>query len=98
MASNYQPTPVTLTNANDQATYSQIQTLIANAVLPGTSGTLRNSAADTTSGYLAQKLLVTSASGELAISTDNAAANEDSRLTFIRDEGQIALYDGIMSL
>lgn len=98
MAPNHQATAVTLTNAGDLPTYSQIQVLIANATTITSPGQIKNSASDTTAGYLSTKLLVTSATGELAIATENAAANEDTRLTFIRDDGQQALYTSIMGL
>lgn len=95
---NYLGDDITETNNRDIVDYLALSTAIAASVPAGTAGTIFNSALDTTRGYLATKLLVTSASGELAIATENGAGNEDSRLTFIPDEGQRALYAGVMSL
>lgn len=75
---------ITPTNAGDLLTYSDVQTLIANAALPGTAGTLRNSAADTTSGYHLAKHDAAVASGDLATAawtTENPAGNELALLT-----------------
>jgi hypothetical protein len=86
------------TDVNAYALWGAVETAIATAAFPATAGTLLNSATDTTAGYLHTKLQVTSTTGELAASTDNPSANEAYRLTFARDEGQIALYDSIFAL
>ena len=94
---NYLPTATTLTNAQDVPSYTQVQTLLANAALPASEGAILNSAADTTAGYLTQKLAVTSSTGELAKSTDNPAGNEATRLTFTpRRQTAAAYYFGSM--
>lgn len=92
---NYQPTSVTLTNSGDLPTYAQVQTLIANASIPASSGAILNSASDTTAGYLSQKLTV---SGSLTIATVNPGGNETSNISFTSDEGQVALYSGVFAL
>lgn len=80
----------TLTNANDLPTYSQVQTLIANATLPATAGTVRNSANDTTAGYLSPKItvqigtLTTTQVGGLttfSLATVHAGGDEQALLT-----------------
>jgi len=83
MVPNYLPTALAaLSNANDFPTYSQVQTLIANAALPASAGSVLNSAADTTAGYLLQKLNV-SAAGAVsgAWTTENPGADENALLT-----------------
>lgn len=75
---NYQPTSVTLTNAGDLPTYTQVQTLIANAALPATAGTFRVSANDTTAGYASQKIASTASTGIAVVqSISNPGADED---------------------
>jgi hypothetical protein len=76
-------------NSLDIPSWGAVQTAIATATLPGTAGTLRNSASDTTSGYLRQKLTTqiatlttTQVSGltSVQLSTINAGANEQTAL------------------
>lgn len=76
-------------NSTDILNYGAIQTLIANAALPATAGTVRNSAADTTAGYLSQKitqqlsgLTTTQVSGlvSVVLATINPAGNEQLAL------------------
>ena len=50
-------TSTTLTNANDIPTYTQVQTLIANAAIPAAAGTILASASDTTAGYAGTKIV-----------------------------------------
>lgn len=78
---------VTPTNNGDILNYSQIATLIANAALPATTGAVRNSASDTTSGYLSQKM---AGSGAVVLSTTNPAGNEILNIAV----GSLALTDG----
>lgn len=87
---NYLPNATTLTNNQDLVSYLQMSTAIATAALPATAGTVRNSAADTTAGYLSQKL-TTNVSGltttqvagltSVQLSTVHAAANEQIALS-----------------
>lgn len=79
----------------DIPAWSAVETAIANAALPATAGTVRNSASDTTSGYLATKLTF---SGSLVATTSGGGANETRDVTFTFDEGQGALYAGVMGL
>lgn len=85
----------TLTNNGDLVSYTQLQTAIATASLPATSGTLLNSAADTTAGYLSQKITV---SGSLVLTTTSAGGNEKSNIAFTFDEGQGSLNAGIFGI
>lgn len=81
---NYLPTATTLTNPQDIPSYTQTQTLIANAALPASTGAILNSAADTTAGYLSTKQTVATAD-DLFIATKataNPAANENTQWTF----------------
>lgn len=68
----------TLTNAGDVVVKTTLETAIATASLPATSGTVLNSAADTTAGYLGQKIAV---AGNLALTTQNGGADEDALIT-----------------
>lgn len=56
---------------------------------------VKNSATDTTPGYLATKLTF---SGSLVATTSGGGANESRDVTFTFDEGQGALYAGVMGL
>ncbi len=64
--------------ATDAVNKTQMETAIATAGLPATSGTILNSANDTTAGYLGQKISV---AGDLALSTQNPGANEARLVT-----------------
>ena len=57
----------------DIPAWSAVETAIANAGLPATSGTVLVSGTDTTAGYLGSKISV---SGALSQTTDNPGANE----------------------
>jgi len=78
----------TLTNAGDVPNYSQVQTLIANAALPASAGTMLNSGTDTTAGYLSQKITV---SGDISMATQNLGGNENTRLTVNAKKTAIAM-------
>ena len=70
------------TAATDAVNKTQMEVAIANAALPATAGTVRNSLNDTTADYHAGKHAVT-ASGDLAaaFTTQNPGADEDLLLT-----------------
>lgn len=67
----------TLTNAGDIVVKTTLESAIATASLPATAGTVLNSAADTTAGYLASKIV---GSGAVVVSTINGGANEDTQI------------------
>jgi len=77
-APGYISDTITLTNDGDIVTKTTLESAIATAALPATSGTVLNSAADTTAGYLNSKVTV---SGALSKSTTNSGANEALNLT-----------------
>lgn len=85
----------TLTNNGDLVNYAQMQAAIAALLSSTIAGLVFNSAADTTVGYLGQKLTV---SGSLTKSTTSAGGNEATNIDFTFDEGQGALYAGVMAL
>jgi hypothetical protein len=83
-AATWRGSTITPTNSGDLLTYSDVQTLIANAALPATSGTVRNSASDTTAGYLSAKDTIATAD-DLFLATKataNPSANETQNWTF----------------
>lgn len=82
-------------NGTDAVNLAQMAAAIAASVPVGTAGTFLNSIADTTRGFLTDKLTVT---GSLTMTTVNAGGNEFSQLGFTFDEGQTALYAGVMAL
>lgn len=85
-APTWRGSTITPTNAGDLLTYSDVQTLIANAALPATAGTTRVSASDTTAGYLSQKLpFVAGAGTAVTSSISNPAADEDLTTTYALD-------------
>ena len=65
-------------NGLDIPAWSAVQSAIATAGLPATSGTILNSGADTTSGYNSQKNTAKT-NGGFARSTLNAGANEQNQ-------------------
>lgn len=68
---------VTLTNATDIVDKTNLESAIAVASLPATAGTVLNSAADTTAGYVNQKITSSmSGAATVTISTLNSGANE----------------------
>ena len=85
------------TAATDAVTVGQLAAAIAASVPAGTAGTFLQSIADTTRGFLSDKIQV---SGNLAISTGNAGANEYMLITntYVPDEGQTALYAGVLAI
>ena len=83
------------TEATDAVNKTQMETAIANAGLPSTAGTVRNSLNDTTSGYLSQKIAV---AGSLVLTTLNPGGNEQSEISFTLDEGQADFNAGIFAL
>ncbi len=95
MTPNYGGTPTPTSGSLDIGAWSAVETAIANAALPATAGTIRNSATDTTSNYIATKLTF---SGSLVATTSNPGGNETRDVTFTFDEGQSALYAGVMAL
>ena len=74
---------------------AQMAAAIAASVPLGTAGTVLNSIADTTRGFLADKLTV---SGSLTLSTVNPGGNEHANIDFTFDEGQQALAGGVYGL
>ena len=81
---------LTPANNGDLMTKLQVSTAIATAVFPATAGTVLNSVADTTAGYLSQKvtlslsgLTTTQVSGltSLTIGTKNSGANEHLKIS-----------------
>ena len=81
---NYLPTSTTLTNAQDIPSYAQLQSAIATASFPATSGTILNSAADTTAGYHSAKHTIATAD-DLFLATQataSPASNETLQYTF----------------
>lgn len=89
-------TGMTAGTANtDGVNVQQMATAIAASVPAGTAGTFLNSIADTTRGFLTDKLAV---SGSLTLTTLNPGANEQTQIGFTFDEGQTALYAGVMGL
>lgn len=88
---NYTGDTILLTNAGDLVNYTAMTNAIA-ALLSGTvTGLVLNSAADTTLGYLGQKI---TGSGAVAISTTGAGGNEKSNIAV----GDLALTDGGLQL
>ncbi len=83
------------TESTDAVNKTQMESAIALAAIPATPGTVRNSSGDTTAGYLSQKIAVT---GSLVLTTLNPGANEQAQISFTLDEGQTALYAGVMAL
>lgn len=77
-AANYIGADITEANARDLMDKSAVETAIATASLPATAGTVLNSAADTTAGYLGQK--ITEGTG-IDIATQNGGANENSQIS-----------------
>lgn len=70
------------TTATDAVNKTQMEVAIANAALPATAGTVRNSLNDTTAGYLGGKLnLAVSGALSGAWSTENPTGNEKALLT-----------------
>lgn len=74
---------LTLANAGDLVSNLQMSTAIANAALPATAGTVLNSAADMTAGYLSAKVIpqttglsTTQVSGLVSVQTQSAGGNE----------------------
>ena len=67
----------TLTNNGDLVNFAQLNAAIATAVFPATPGTILNSAADTTAGYLSAKLTGT---GSVIISTTSPGGNEKTNI------------------
>lgn len=80
-------TTTTLTNGNDIVSFTQLNAAIAAAGLPATAGTVLNSAADTTAGYLASKITGT---GAVVVSTTSAGGNEKTNIAV----GALGLTDG----
>ncbi len=76
-----------LVNSNDVVTKTTLESAIATASLPATAGTILNSAADTTAGYLSAKVAV---AGSLTKATTNPGANETLTLTV----GSLGLTNG----
>lgn len=95
MVPNFLPTATVLANDQDLVSRLQMATAIATAGLPATAGTVLNSVADTTANYLSTKLTF---SGSLVATTSNPGGNETRDVTFTFDEGQGALYAGVMAL
>lgn len=87
---NYLPTATTLTNNQDLVSKLQLETAIATASLPATSGTVLNSAADTTAGYHAAKHTL-SASGALSGSFSTTSGGGDEDLLLTLSVGSLAL-------
>lgn len=83
------------TSGTDAVNLTQMSAAIAASVPAGTAGTFLNSIADTTRGFLTDKL---QAVGSLVLTTRNAGANEYTEISFTFDEGQTALYAGVMAL
>ena len=83
------------TAGTDAVNLAQMAAAIAASVPAGTAGTVLNSVADTTRGFLADKLAVT---GSLSLTTLNPGGNEQAQIGFTFDEGQTALYAGVMGL
>lgn len=88
---NYIGTDITEANSRDLMDKGAVETAIATASLPATSGTILNSVADDTAGYLNQKVTVsistatTTQLGSLLsvqLSTENAGSNEKLKTTF----------------
>lgn len=79
----------------DGVNVGQMAAAIAASVPAGTAGTFLNSIADTTRGFANDKITV---SGSLVKSTTNPGGNEALNIDFTFDEGQTALYAGVMSL
>lgn len=73
----------------------QMETAIATAGIPASAGTVFVNLADTTPNYLTNKLTV---SGSLVKSITNPGGNEAVNIDFTFDEGQGALYAGVMAL
>ena len=79
----------------DAVNVAQMAAAIAASVPAGTAGTFLNSIADTTRGFLTDKLTV---SGSLSLTTVNVGGNEQTQIGFTFDEGQTALYAGVIAL
>ena len=86
---------VAATSASQAVTLAQMAAAIAASVPAGTAGTFLNSISDTTRGFVTDKLGV---EGSLTMRTANPGGNEQTILGFTFDEGQTALYSGVMSL
>lgn len=83
------------TSGTDAVNLTQMSAAIAASVPAGTAGTFLNSIADTTRGYLTDKI---QAVGSLVLTTRNAGANEYTEISFTFDEGQAALVAGVYGL
>jgi hypothetical protein len=85
------------TESTDAVNKTQMEAAIASAGVPASSGAVLVSLTDTTANYLGQKITV---SGSLVKSITNPGANEALNIdfTFDFDEGQTALYAGVMGL
>lgn len=75
---NYIGDNITEANARDIADKDYVDTAIATASLPATAGTVLVSGADTTAGYLGQKIV---GSGAAAVTTINPGADEDVQIS-----------------
>ena len=94
---NYLGADVTETNARDLMDKSAVETAIASAALPATSGTVLVSSSDTTAGYVGAKVNVTgSGAASVTPSTTNPGANEVK--TFAISVGSLGLTDGGVQL
>lgn len=103
---NYIGSDITLTNSRDLVDKGDLETALATIVVPAAAGTVLNSAADTTAGYLGQKLTTqisgvttTQLSGLLTLqfSTINAGGNE--QLALVRSAPYVGGYinDGVQT-
>lgn len=95
MVPNFLPTAITLTNDQDLVTKLQMASAIA-AIATAQTGLTFNSVTATVANYLDQILSVT---GSLVKTTTNpGTATEKTNIDFTFDEGQGALYAGVMAL
>jgi len=83
------------TESTDAVNKAQMEIAIAAAGIPASAGTVMVSLTDTTPNYLNNKITV---SGSLVKSVTNPGGNEAVNIDFTFDEGQGALYAGVMSL
>lgn len=79
----------------DGVNVAQMAAAIAASVPAGTAGTFLNSIADTTRGFAVDKI---QGAGSITTTTRNPGANEYLEIGFTFDEGQTALYAGVMAL